>query len=219
MVYNNLPALLKAASAALAADPGGHLNLAHRRRIWASLGPREYFPGLQQSRGGLGVRRRFRLAAECARRSMPVWRVVRPEDDSPLVQLQRAFDFHAVKLSNKDFLVFSLRYSNHLHKLTAKRDRAEAPDCDSMFVEAGQAVLAAGGVALRDEEFVPERLDEPADDRDTEWGGQDAAFWAACALSGGVPGNPRVPPNPERLRAFWTWYLTDAVPSVWQLVE
>jgi len=77
---------------------------------------------------------------------------------------------------------------------------------------AGRALVTA----LDDEDFDPAHLDPTLTDASCDAYTVDAAFWAATATAAGSIWEPAS--SPTRRRAFWEWWLDEAVPTAWQAV-
>src|SRR5262249_36307801 len=78
---SELTGLLREAARDVARDPFGALTLQRRNDIVLTLGPHR-----RSGRGvarGLGLRRRFALAARCVRYALPAWEATLPEDATP----------------------------------------------------------------------------------------------------------------------------------------
>jgi hypothetical protein len=205
-----LPEKLTDAIAAARAGVMSHelhdLTLGLRQGVWAALGPRD-----KDDRSGPrpGHRRRTALATISARKVIPIWERSWPGDD-------------------------------RLHRLLAAADRVVAGDRpdpakrnESARLRAGlDDVLGLGGdltplyaaysagravvTALDDDDFDPAYLDPTLTDASRDAYNVDAAFWAATAAVGGSVWEPAS--SPARRRAFWEWWLDEAVPAAWQAV-
>jgi hypothetical protein len=82
------------------------------------------------------------------------------------------------------------------------------------FSYVGYSAAQALGVALYDEFFDSTQVNYTLIDSDIDEHEQDTAFYAACAAAGG----PIWSPNTDSIkrRAFWEWWLMDAVPTAWE---
>src|SRR2546423_571566 len=73
--------LLQIAAKEVARDPCGALTLQRRHDICLALGA--YRPRGSGAIRGVGLRRRFNLAARCVRHVLPLWKAKLPEDKTP----------------------------------------------------------------------------------------------------------------------------------------
>jgi hypothetical protein len=179
---------------ALDADPRGHLPLPWRRQIRATFGP------LGDDRAAPGWMRRWRLALRCVDRALPRWRSEHPDDRRPeqLVELARAVFAGEVEPADA-----ATQCSFFLHEILYAPDRFSP---HAYF--AGNAAAALVRIAALGDygaELAADTIDE-----DLEPEGWDAEALAAAAEAS-FPGDPN--DDPARRRAFWLWYLDEAVPA------
>jgi thioredoxin-like negative regulator of GroEL len=201
------------AGAALDHSPLGDLPPASRLLVYRALGDPDDVPG----DGGPGHRRRTRLALAAARRVAHLWSPV-PDCPEPDQLLQAGEEMLA-----------ALRLDVGVD---AAQSRAEELLADWDVVagelagEAGEHVYGAAAaaltVALADEPLVTGDVDVWSDaehqfvdeigpdttDEDISADTRDAAVHSATAVADGTTSD-----DVDRRRAFWRWWLAEAVPS------
>lgn len=191
--------------------PAHDLNLGHREAIWAALGPREV--------GGTGHKRRAVLALLAAGRVLPLWRDVQLPEEMVVWELQDA--------DPRRVLTIALRV------LDGAVDRAYAERATSSVFNTLNALAAVPGnevphfvglsadralaTALSDERFDPDALNLSLTDAARDAWTYDATYFAAGAAADG----PLTQPDTDagKRRAFWEWWLTQAVPAAWEAVD
>lgn len=183
---------LRQAREVLDARADGHLPLPVRRRLRAVWGF-----------GEEGRRRRYALERLAVEHVLGRWEAERPGDRRPQEMLELA---DAVATRHADGVQAAQRavaMSNELDDLFEE-------GVDEAAVYAGLAAAAAHTVAECGEE--PELLEDPSDDQDRDSETWESAFWASLAAA---PSLPKMQPaeHVEPRRAFWRWYLDEAVPS------
>ncbi len=205
MAGEGLPAELgeRIASArdALEARNDGRLPLRERRRVRAPFGdegggPEDRTPGRA---------RRFALNRYCVDRVMPVWRAARPEDDRPARMAELAEQVMTGQVSADD--------------LRAEQDRF-AVDLMDMAADIGGRVNAAGEAAvdLLSTATVGDYGDETPmeiDDHELDPDQLEASFLGSIAVAS-YPGASD--DDVEARRAYWRWYLDEAVPAAYRAV-
>ncbi len=204
------PANLKAAvdhgRERLAADPQGHLELGARQAIWAALGPRrvENCLGLREG----GHQRRAALAIGCARRVLPFWTAAFPGDERPQQLLRHSEEY--------------LRH--HFNAPELRQEGKEAFSAVEQLIDAKHsrpamalyAAMRASFCALYDETFDPEHVKSSTLDlMERDFWNWDSGFVAAAVAAGGTLLSTAA--DPGLRRAFWQWYLDEAVPTAWTL--
>lgn len=196
----DLIAAIDGAARALARDPRGNLERGQRQAVWAALGPRD----------SVGRRRRVRLAALAVERAMPVWERAFPGDETPRQLLALAALLAAGRADPK-----AARAAREaaFSAMDTRSDMAQ----DKMPVAVGYGAVQALSAALADEVFDPGALDPQAKDEDAQPEEHDASYFAAGALSGGPPWEPRS--SAEARRELFTWWLREAVPAAFRSAE
>jgi hypothetical protein len=182
------------ALAALESAPDGWLDLPDRRRLREALGPwtPPYAPGGPDA----GLLRRAALLVACAERALPAWEQAFPEDRRPHELLAAVMPAlrGVVPVERVDAAAAELRQ-----------------DVDMLPGRPGrEAAFFAGAAAVRvttqgwdgdldPEDHPPERMDRELDEPRVE-------ALAARALADR---------DPEALREYWRWYVTEAFPAAY----
>jgi hypothetical protein len=191
--------LIAEALQVLEADPDGHLPLGLRRRIRRRFGPVLGVANGGPTEGLRAVIRLDRLAAERVQRH---WDNGTGGDGGFRRMLDLADELLAGTVEPK--------------QAEREMDRFELVTDDLMSPErplrAGLAGLAAarvvGRVLAGD---YSEQLPADTDDEDLDSDAWETAFLASLAESS-APDEPDY--DPEARRAFWRWYLREAIPSI-----
>jgi len=188
------------AKEALINEPNGRLLLIYRRKIWAAL-------GLRTKEGNKAVIttpliRRVKLAELCAKKVLPVWNEVYSAeyDAEDILELTKDYldGMDTWKNCYEDF-------NDFMGCLIGLEDGPIKP------YAAGRSIAHVLSAALYDEKFDLENM-EPNFEEDREVDRWDASFAASVAESGLYWYEDEN--NIEKRRAFWNWYLDEAVPSV-----
>lgn len=202
IVNSKLPSeiqdILQEAHLAVMAHPAHLLEYQYRVKLWKRLGPRRS-PGQQPS---LGHTIRARIAAACARRSLPLWKVERPQDQ--LV-------FEAIRMVDNALENWGMPepYFEIIEQCIVAAESVMRTNF--VAYQAGKAAACALMVAVGDEQF--DYSGDEENELDAQSGGpaEDAAGYSAVALSGGTSLNPHA--DPSARFHFWEWYLNEAVPD------
>jgi hypothetical protein len=141
----------------------------------------------------------LRLEEVCARRGYPAWQTMFPDDDEPMELLARA-----VRSPGDPDL------TRALDSLNTKLDNVLGIGPEAFTATyAGFARITAGRHAVAGE------IHDPLSERDEievppqEW---SPCFLASLVAAGGATWEDDV--DTEARRAYWRWYLVQAVPSV-----
>lgn len=182
-------------SASSAITPAGELPLPTRRQLKRLI--------KQFGNAAEGNRRLLRLSAACAKHSAPIWLAKFPGEPWPieLVQLiaeeiERGGDVRT-----------------HVdHKMLGKLKT----DLDNKLLlgeEYWPSVLAgfASWAVARDVPSHPVMNDGAASELEVDPQEWDACFFASLAIAGGAVWDGAG--DPVRRRAFWQWYLDEAIPQ------
>jgi Immunity protein Imm5 len=178
-----------------AIDEGGELPYAARRQLLGQLA--QYLPDRNAS-----VAFKGRLGLSCARRSWPVWQAAYPEETRPMAAAESVVTQAIAGQSD------TARGQELLGEVKADLDeRLLLGEAFFTAVYAGFSCWAAARDVL-----APEAAPPPAESElqlsPEEW---DPCFFSSLALAGGATwdgqGDPRI------RRAFWRWYLEEAVPD------
>jgi hypothetical protein len=173
----------------------GELPLRERQAIRERFGPYEPVDGPHPPPG---LRRRVRLAELAARRVLGLWFADRPDDDEPERLLALARDVLERRVDRDEARREAHRFLNRMQELE------DLSDTGASAAEAARNVVRtayAGDYSDRADEESEEAI-EPA-----EW---DPTFMASLAAAG-YPDE-----SAEKRRAYWEWYLDEAVPEAWR---
>ena len=192
-----LRSALEAGLRTLADSPTGELPLGIRRGIYALLGPE--LRDADDHPTGVGHERRVLLDALVAQRTLPVWERAHPGDRRPQRMLLLA---NGVLRGTVDPTTAEREMSNFLVDVG---NESSYDDPGPGF--AGSAAASVVGTALVDrraDDLAPAQSDAELDA--DAW---PTDFLAAEAATFGTAGEQNV----EQRRAFWQWFLTEAVPA------
>lgn len=197
---NNLKKALEEAKDSIDKEPNGRLLLSYRRKIWAALGPCT-MDG-EKAKITVQLIRRVKLAILCAQRVLPIWEEVYSDEYNAKRILELTEDYlEGMNTWKRCYDKFN-EFSSLLTNLESGH---------IMPFAAGTSISLTLSTALYDELFDDEEM-EPDFEEDREVDMWDASFAASVAESGlywyGEENNI------EKRKAFWSWYLNDAVPSV-----
>jgi len=137
---------------------------------------------------------------------MPRWERLLPEDKAPHHALKNAELYLQGRLLPENILEMAANLRVHVDDLNFA-NKGEVLD-----YHVGNAAASAACVAIIDEQFDNDGLEASITERDIDPHDWDAAFYSAIVYSGGSPFQTKR--GIEDRRAFWTWYLDDAIPSV-----
>jgi hypothetical protein len=167
----------------------GHLPLPLRRRVRVAMGS-----------GNAAHGRRLRLARRTAERVLPRWRAERPGDDRPGELIALAERVRAGEADGDEAMHAVHDFTNDVYALLDKEISEQA-------VNAGMAAASLIVPAAWDDDA--ERLDETADDQDSDGYDWETAFYASMVDAPSLP-KEGVAEHAEPRRAFWRWYLDQA---------
>jgi Immunity protein Imm5 len=180
------------AHVALEANPDGHLPLPARRRIWAAWGFDE-----------VGWRHTYALARLIALHVLPYWEARRPGDDRPREALALAESVAAGEVDRAEALLASARIANQLGEQFG--EALDEPTYNAAMAARGTIREATGPDS-------PEILEEIDDDEDMDADTWGTDFYASMVEAPSLP-KMQVAEHVEPRRAFWRWYLDEAVPA------
>lgn len=178
----------------VAIDAAGILSLKSRKRVWNALAA--------GSDTHVALAARVTLDALCVRRVMAVW-ASRFDSDEIESMLSLAEAVVAGSVDTTDAAQTRDRFYTDVVD-----DRDYGSDPLAMYV--GHA--AANTVI---EAMTPSHVDamqQADDDEDLDPESYLPCYLAACAAAGGMNDQPS---SSEQRRAFWLWYLDEAVPAVY----
>jgi hypothetical protein len=180
------------ALAVLESRADGHLPLAERRRLRATWGF-----------DADGRRRRVALDRRVAEHVLPRFDAERPGDGRPRTMLDLADAVLDGDVDREDAIVDAVGAFNDFDDL---RDE----DVSEPAIYAALSATRVVGTAGWDAE--PAQLEDPRDDDALDADQWDAAFLASLAVAPSLPWMS-APGDVEPRRAFWRWYLSEAVPA------
>jgi hypothetical protein len=188
---------MEEALAALEAAPDGWLEMPARRRLRAAYGP--WTPWGEPGWPDTGILRRAALLIACVERVLPIWEAAYPGDRRPheVVDLTRAVLWKGASEEPLDELTESL------HEVVDTLGGGRQGQDESVFwaAEAAWGLQAAAFDGDLDPEFhPPDESEHVLDEPPVE----------ACA------GRALAGYDPEGLRGYWRWYVTDAFPQAYR---
>jgi len=191
---------------ALEDAPDGRLPLPYRRRIRAVFGPCEGpLPDVP-----LGRRRRVALARLSAERVLPVWEAERPQDRRP----QRMLELAEALLEGREDPVVADRELGDFMVEVGTLGSGSSPAISARADSSGMAAIDVLATGLSGD-YGPD-LPETTDDDDLDPDSWETEYYASLA-AGSYPGAPDE--DVEARRAFWRWYLDEAVPAAYRSVD
>lgn len=212
---DSLEQVLANARAQLETSPRGELVLGQRQLIWAAMGPRSTGNYVRVELGNPAHIRRTRLAVACLARVVPFWSALPWEDDDTLRHVESGLveDIMHLAVSFVDGHVQLSKLEGSSSELEYCIENMENDDPDPALGVAWAAIETAR-TAIRDTYFVEGGIDPELEDDEVfcEQNSYEAAYSAAwvfagCALDSGKT-------IVDRQRAFWRWYLSEAVPYI-----
>ena len=187
-------------------DHQGRLRLGTRQLIWNELGPREK----KRNRAviGAGLKRRVALAGSCVERVLPKWTQAFPDDQRPMEMIHLAEEYLRGQVKYAQTLNRCLDIGGDLDML-----HTDHPEL-STSLSAGDAAQRLLLVALNDESYTPNSIDEELHEMDLDPDDWDTAYYAAESYA---CTEDSLPKDEKPLRTeFWLWYLEKAVPAAWK---
>ena len=208
---------VRAARAELA-DPGnakGILSLPMRKRIWRAM--------LDPDDDELSYQHRVRLKIACVRHVLPVWYRGFPGDQrvEEMITLtqdlmdRRETDTDQAQEDAESLLVGVIDDVNA--SATEVEPGLLKPDATkeaSSFV-ADAASMMTISACYRDPDYdTAEESDDITDDDELLPDSLDESYSCASAAAGALNWQPAEQTDVPARRAFWTWYLNEAIPTV-----
>jgi len=178
----------------VATDVAGILSLKSRKRVWHALAA-----GLDEH---IAQAARVKIDALCVRRVMPIW-AARFDPDEIEAMLSLADAVVAGSVDANDAAQQRDRFYTDVVD-----NREYGSDPLPMYVGHAAANTVIEALTLNHVDAMP----QADDDEDLDPESYLPCYLAACAAAGGM--NDR-PASSERRRAFWLWYLDEAVPAAY----
>ena len=208
---------IRAARAELA-DPGntkGILSLPTRVRIWRAM--------LDPADDEVSYQHRIRLKMACVRHVLPVWYQAYPGDqriEEMITLTQDLIDRRITDIDQAQEYAESLLVGV-IDNVNASATEVEPgllkPDATkeaSSFV-ADAASMMTISACYRDPDYdTAEESDDIADDDELLPDSLDESYSCASAAAGALNWMPVEQTDVPARRAFWTWYLDEAIPTV-----
>ena len=193
-----LAAEIKIAATEVGVDSKGILSIGRRMRIYAAM--------IDTQDVERSYRLRISLQEKCVRHVQHLWTASFPNNPSLEDMLTLA---HRVV----ERQVSADRAEIEAHRFFQSLDRAAANPVNHraiMVADAARQLIAStcyrdpyadiDGTIDGDDELLPDSL--------------DCSYACACAVAGGMNWRPVDEVDVEARRAFWMWYLNEAIPSV-----
>lgn len=177
--------------------PDGRLRLNHRAALWASLAAR--------AEARTSYVRRVRLNAMSVRHVLDRWRERFPQDDGVERMLQLADQVVAGETDPDAAIVERDRFY-----VDVVETRKYGDDPSAMFVGLAAANTVVEALVEDNGDAIP----EAEDDENLDPEAYDTSYLCASAAARGLDGRPA---NVEARRAFWLWYLDEAIPEIYAL--
>jgi Immunity protein Imm5 len=184
---------------AVATDPEGRLPLPLRRRIRARFGPAV---GVKNGGPSPGLRLCVLLERLSAERVAHHWDAGTAGDGGLRRMLELADEVLAGQIDPE-------QAERELDRFDLVATKLRAPGGPLRAGIAGAAAAAVVNLALAGD--FGDDIPDDADDFDLDFDAWDAAYLASLAESS-TPDRPDY--DPAASRAFWRWYLTEALPTV-----
>jgi hypothetical protein len=201
--FDELPAELRAALqeglGALDHNPTGELPLGLRKRIYALLGPESRDTDNRPT--GVGYRRRVLLDVLAAQRALPVWERAHPGDRRPQRMLLLA---NGVVRGTVDRAAAEREMSNFLVDVGSETNPMDPGP--GYAGTAAASVVSTARVDRHHDDFAGAESDADL----------DADAWPTDFLASEAAALATSPEeNADQRRAFWKWFLTEAVPAAY----
>jgi hypothetical protein len=189
IIPSNIVGLIKEGWTVVLNDGTHVLPYSFRFRLWDLMGPRRNI-GEQPSKPHT---QRTRLAMACAAKVLKIWDQHWPHNSTAHNALQIAEQALADPIHPEPYL-------DSMQHCIMEVEQAM-----------GQSAVEALYVAIHDESH----LEDSENEGDLQTGGpfSDAAANAVVAYANGTIRHPDS--NPQRRLEFWRWYLSEAIPSVY----
>ena len=187
----------------------GHLSLCLRWQIEMEFGPAQL--AYDGTPSGIGWMRRVHLAILSVQRVEPIWGAALPNNDGVKCMLRLAQDVVANRV---DALDANQQMGDFWTQADNCRSQLRRRTGNSVAACAGHAA-AAVAVALADKKPVDCASGE--DDESSNYYDWDVSYFASIAYANGGLSNSNA--DIEKRRAFWKWYLREAVPAIFSISE
>ena len=207
---------IRSARAGLA-DPGnvkGILSLPTRVRIWRAM--------LDPDDDEVSYQHRIRLKITCVRHVLPVWYRGFPDDQrvEDMIALtqdlmdRRTTDIDQAQEDAETFLssAISAAESDELEPGTDVTRTDPVKDISSLVADAASMMTISA--CYRDPDMdLWEECDDMVDDDELLPDTLESSYSCASAAAGALNWQPLEQTDVPARRAFWTWYLNEAIPT------
>ena len=193
-----LAAEIKIAATEVGVDSKGILSIGRRMRIYAAM--------IDTQDVERSYRLRISLQEKCVRHVQHLWTASFP--NIPSLEDMLTLAYRVVERQ-----VSADRAEIEAHRFFQSLDRAATNPVNHraiMVADAARQLIAStcyrdtyadiDGTIEDDDELLPDSL--------------DCSYACACAVAGGMNWRPADEVDVEARRAFWMWYLNEAIPSV-----
>ena len=198
MDYNSLQKEIQRAHTELTKNNKGILSIGARMRLWEAM--------IDASQPEASYRRRTYLDMLCVRKVQYIWEQTfrgRPDINE---MLSLAVSLTENRVDADDAERSAYRFFQSLG------NDATNPENDKAIFVANAAQHMVISACHRDPYYV---IDEELEDDDELLPDSlDCSYACACAVAGGMNWRPAAEVDVEARRAFWMWYLNEAIPSV-----
>ena len=193
-----LAAEIKIAATEVGADSKGILSIGRRMRVYAAM--------IDTQDAERSYRLRISMQEECVRHVQHLWTASFPNNPSLEDMLTLAHQVVERQVSVD-------RAEIEAHRFFQSLDRAARNPANYraiMVADAARQLVAS--TCYRD---LYADIDDTIDDDDELLPDSlDCSYACACAVAGGMNWRPADEVDVEARRAFWMWYLNEAIPSV-----
>ena len=193
-----LAAEIKIAATEVGADSKGILSIGRRMRIYAAM--------IDTQDAERSYRLRISMQEECVRHVQHLWTASFPNNPSLEDMLTLAHQVVERQVSAD-------RAEIEAHRFFQSLDRAARNPANYraiMVADAARQLVAS--TCYRD--LYADIDDTIEDDDELLPDSLDCSYACACAVAGGMNWRPADEVDVEARRAFWMWYLNEAIPSV-----
>ena len=193
-----LAAEIKIAATEVGADSKGILSIGRRMRIYAAM--------IDTQDAERSYRLRISLQEKCVRHVQHLWTTSFPNNPSLEDMLTLAHQVVERQVSAD-------RAEIEAHRFFQSLDRAARNPANYraiMVADAARQLVAS--TCYRD--LYADIDDTIEDDDELLPDSLDCSYACACAVAGGMNWRPADEVDVEARRAFWMWYLNEAIPSV-----
>jgi hypothetical protein len=163
----------------------------------------QLFSSFDEMMGGIGRRRRTKLATLAVEKVLPLWDSLFPADRTP----QQALGLVEMVIAET---ISTQIVEKEMGRLWTRCDDLAWRHADKQYaVMVGYGAIQAVRESLSDRHFGCDEVSDESTDMDCDPYDCDSAFCAAVAYAGGAPWEEHS--DPQKRLEFWTWWLTSAV--------